>query len=330
VAAPAAEPDESSNGGAAALAADWFRAYAKYVKSAAGHSASTIDLYQQITDRVVRQELELTATQEMLTAFVQDRGSTYSDELSALNARFFSELVRVSTTFGHDLGRMTVPEGLAGFVPPPVFDPADPAGWFQALGDYGQQLSASIASAYSAVRDGANDAAPADVQAIAAEYLQRRLPQYVGEISKLYFELLNGLTELRVRSEQEFLSGVLAAASGDAAETAFELVLEAPVGEEARASLSIGNTRDEPAAIQATVSDVRRGDGIGPAFVADLVVTPKVLELAPGEEGRFMLSLRIDAERYEPGIAYVGALQILGHGEPRLEVPLRITGRPRA
>jgi hypothetical protein len=319
--------DGPSGGGAGALAAKWFTAYTDYLKRAAEQSASTIDLYQQVTDRVVRGELAPTATQEMLAAFVQTRGTAYSDQLVQLNMRLFSEMVRISTAYARELGQAVLPEAAVAPAPPPAFDAADPAGWFQQLSDYFRELSASIAAAYRAVLDrvAAGEVAPSQIEENATGHLQRRLPEYLGDLGRLYLDLLNGLTDLRVRSEQEFLSGVLERADEASAPRPFELTLSAPLGETATASLSIANTRDQLARIRCQVADVRRADGVGPAFVPDVTFAPEGPELAPGEEVSLVLTVRLDERRYDPDALYVGTLQITGHGEPRLEVPLQIT-----
>jgi hypothetical protein len=72
------------------------------------------------------------------------------------------------------------------------------------------------------------------------------------------------------------------------------------------------------------VTDVRRADGVGPAFAPDVSFAPAALELAPGEEASVALTLRLDERNYAPNALYVGTLQITGSGDPRLEVPLRI------
>jgi hypothetical protein len=330
VAAHAAEP---GGGGASALAVEWFTAYAEYLKRAAGQSASTIELYQQITDKIVRGDLAPTATQDLLAPFLQARGTAYSDELAQLNVRFFREMVRIGTAYAHELGQAVLPESAIPPAPPPAFDPSDPTGWFEDLSDYSQRLGTSMAATYQALveRAASGEVAPSQVQEAAADYLQRRLPEYVAELGRLYFELLNGLTELRVRSEQEFLTGVLDRANGAGGADAFELTLTAPLGETATASFSIGNTRDEPARIRCHVTEVRRADGVGPGFTPAVMFATESLELAPGDEARLELKLRLDEDSYEPDILYVAELQITGHGEPRLEVPLRITAtRPSA
>jgi hypothetical protein len=46
--------------------------------------------------------------------------------------------------------------------------------------------------------------------------------------------------------------------------------------------------------------------------------------LDPEQEGSVRLSLTLDAAIYTAGADYVGAVQVLRHGEPRLDLPLRI------
>ena len=71
---------------------------------------------------------------------------------------------------------------------------------------------------------------------------------------------------------------------------------------------------------------MRRADGVGPAFAPAASIAPEGLELAPGEEA----SPRDDRRAWRRATTsraslYVGTLTVTGHGEPRLEVPLRIT-----
>lgn len=329
MAAHAADPGGSPGGN---WAVEWFTAYAEYLKRSATQSASTIELYQQITDRIVRGELAPTATQDMLATFLQARGSAYSEQLARLNVHFFREMVRIGAAYAHELGQTVLPEAALPPTPPPEFDAANPAGWFQDLTDYSQRLSTSIAATYQALVDRAasGEVAPDQVRQAAADHLQRRLPEYLAELGALYFELLNGLTELRVRSEQEYLSGVLERADG-AGREAFQLSLSAPLGETATASLSIANTRDELAQVRCHVTEVRRADAVDPAFAPEVSFVPDALELEPGEEASLEVRLTLDAEAYSVDTLYVSTLVITGHGDPRLEVPLRITAtRPVA
>ena len=46
--------------------------------------------------------------------------------------------------------------------------------------------------------------------------------------------------------------------------------------------------------------------------------------LEPGQEGRVRVSLALEASRYDPRHLYVGAIQVLRHGDARLDIPLDI------
>ena len=60
--------------GTPAWAAEWSSAYTDYLRRASGQSASTLDLYQQVTEHIARGQLAPTAAQDMLPGFVQARG----------------------------------------------------------------------------------------------------------------------------------------------------------------------------------------------------------------------------------------------------------------
>ncbi len=105
------------------------------------------------------------------------------------------------------------------------------------------------------------------------------------------------------------------------------MTLVAPLGGVASASLSVANTKEERAHVRCRVTDVRRADGVGPAFTAATTIAPEQVELGPGEEVSVRVSIRLDAADYETNVLYVGELQVTGHGAPRLEVPLRITAK---
>jgi hypothetical protein len=239
--------------------------------------------------------------------------------------RFFGEMVRLSTAYLEGLGHAVMPD-LPPPPAPPRFEQSDPARWYRQLTDYSRDLGASAAESYRSVLDevAAGRVRPGEVQEAASGYLQDRVPELLRQLGELYFELLTDLNDLRADSEQEFLTGMLDRAREGQGDQAFALTLTAPLGGRAQASVSIANTRDERARIQCVTTDVRRADGVGPAFVPRLVVTPEGLELAPGEEGRLVLSVELDPGTYDPNAVYVGTLFITGHEDPRLEVPLRI------
>jgi hypothetical protein len=211
--------------------------------------------------------------------------------------------------------------------PLPKLDSSDANAWFRQIADYSHSLSTHVATSYKAFLDRvANGQIQTDgLKRVASEYLERRFPEYLQQLGRLYFDLLSDLNDLRAAGEQDFLSGTLATAGRSNAATALALNLTGPAGGVASATLSIANTRSQQATIRYRFTDVRRADGVGPSFTPRFTVTPSELDLAPAEEASLALALALDESDYEPNALYLGALHITGHGEPRLEVPLRIT-----
>ena len=309
-------------------AAEWAALYGQYLTRAAGQSARTLELYQQVLERVARGELAPTVLQDMLAGFAQARGTSYTERLTELSMRFFSGMVQISTAYSQDLAELVLPGIAVPLAPPPPFDAADPAGWFQQLTDYAGRLSADAVKTYQSLLDrvAAGGVTPGRLQQVSSDYLQRHLPEYLRRLGTLCFDLLNGLNDVRTHYEEEYLAGVLATANRPPGEEgSFALHLAAPLGRMASASLAVANTQEEPAVVRCRVTDVRRADGVGPGFSPKITIAPERLELRPGEEASLALSLRLDEADYAPGVLYVGAVHVTGHEEVPLEVPLRIT-----
>ena len=284
---------------------DWSAAYAHYLLRAAQQTARTQSLYYLVLQRVSRGELSPATLRDALTAFAERRGGDYGTRVADASARFFSGLVQIA------VGARTPP--------PPPYDPADPYGWYQRLTAYAADLQQRSLDAY---REQLERAARGDASAPVAEEYTRRAHEQVQALGRLYFELLEKTVEIGAAGEEEYLRTVLANAPADRDTPVVELT--APLGASASAVVSLENTRTDRAVIRCLVTDVRRADGIGPSFVPKIVVDPDGLMLDPEQEGSVRLSLTLDAAIYTAGADYVGAVQVLRHGEPRLDLPLRI------
>ena len=315
---------------AAAWAGKWSAWYAQYVARVGEQSQRTGNLYNEVSNAVARGELAPTAMQDMLGAFYQARGSAYSERLAELTMRFFSRLVETAAAYSKEMTEAVMP-GVPAAPPLPKLDPSNTNAWFRQITDYSHSLSTHIATSYKAFLDrvAAGQIQTDSLKRVASEYLERRFPEYLQQLGRLYFDLLSDLNDLRAAGEQDFLSGTLATGRSNAA-VALALNLTGPAGSVASATLSIANTRAQPATIRYRFTDVRRADGIGPSLAPRFSVTPAQLDLAPSEEASLTLALALDEADYEPNALYVGALHITGHGEPRLEVPLRIMLVPSA
>ncbi len=276
-------------------------------------------------------DLAPTALQDMLATFYQARGTTYSERLAALTMRFFSRLVETAAAYSKEMAEAVMP-GVPAPPPLPQLDSSDTNAWFRQLTDYSHSLSAHIATSYKSFLDrvASGQIASDSLKDVASEYLERRFPEYLRQLGRLYFDLLSELNDLRADGEQDFLSGTLTAAGRSNPSAAPALSLNGPLGGTASGTLSIANTREELALIRCQFTDVRRADGIGPAFPPKISVTPERLEVAPSKEASLNFALALDEVNYLPNTLYIGALYITGHGEPRLEIPLRIMVTPGA
>jgi hypothetical protein len=307
--------------------ADWSTSYSQYLAGSAAQSAKTLKLYQEAMELVAQGKLSPTVFQEHLPRFAQARGTEYVTRLSELGARFLSGLMGISAK-SIDLQGAEASTGVfESDLPPPHFDPSDPARWFQQLAEYAGQLSARALKAYRTQLDrvSAGKATPSEIQQTTSDYLANQLPLYLQQAGQQYLDLLKGINEIRARYEDDYFRSILATAGEHEIEPPVVLNLTGPQGGTAAASLTVANTTPQRTTIRYTVTDIRRADGQGPAFAAKITIAPEGLELDSGEEGTLQLTLQLDGSDYDPDALHVGSLHLTGEGNLHVEVKLRIT-----
>jgi hypothetical protein len=301
------------------------RRYGEYLTLSAGQSARLLELYQEVMDHVSRGVLAPSVLQNMMVPFAQARGTELAGRLSDLSMRFLGGLVQVGTAYFQQLAHLA-PEAAETLDPPPAFDSTDPAHTFQQLADYANRLRDQSWEAYLSMlrRVSSGDLDPEEVRRAASDHMEEHAPELVDRLGRLYFDLLGALSDLRAAYEEEYLEGVLAGARRDARQAASSLELRAPLGETASGSFTLENTRDEPMTVRCRATDVRRADGVNPAFSPDLRISPDTVQLAPGAEVDIRVSILLSVDDYAPEALYVGALVISRPDESLLEVPVRI------
>lgn len=304
-------------------AADWSSSYAHILAKAAAHSARSLKLYQEALELVSQGKLAPSALLDHVPSFAQSHAAAYSNKVAELGARFLTDLLRL----GLNIPGQAAPKDAD--ITPPKFDPSNTTRWFEQLAEYSGRMNAQALKAYRAQLDrvAAGDSTPSEVQNSTSEYLSQQVPSYLQSLTQAYFALLEGLNDVRAEYEEGYFRGVLAGARGEDGESPIVLRLEAPVGTTAAASLEITNTTSTPSRIRYLVRDVRRIDGVGPAFQPEIAVTPESFELQPGASGSLTLSLVLSAERFDADAWYAGMLYIIGGTDLRVEVQLRITAR---
>lgn len=305
---------------------DWSTTYSHFLSSATAQAAATLGLCQQALLKVSEGKLEPTAFQSEFPRFVQEHGAGYANKLSNLASRFLSRLVEISAAYSRQSLEFPAAGAVEAEITPPRFEPENPARWFEQFAEYAGKLNNRAVKTYRSQLDAvaSGEMTPAQVQQRAVDDLSHKLPLLLQEMTGLYFDLLNGLNEIRAGYERDYFLGVLALADRPEREPPVLLNVTAPRGETAFASLSIANTTDQKQAIRFVHTDARRIDGAEPAFKPEIGITPENLELDPGEEQRIQLSIVLNENDYDEGAPYTCTLYISGGDALRVEVDLRI------
>jgi hypothetical protein len=296
--------------------ADWAVLYSQYTARSSAQSARSLKLYQEVLERVSRGQLPPTVFQDHYSRFAHAHGAEYSRKLYELGAEFLTGLVRIGAIYSEDEGEeLEVPE-----------ISADPNQWSWQLSEYAGRLNARAMKAYRSQLDrvAAGQISPDQLQRTTSESMSRKLPGYLEQAGHLYFDLLNALNEIRAQYEDAYFLELLGA---EEKEAPVILHMKAAAGETASAALSVSNTTDAPATIRCSATEVRRTDGVGPAFAPQLSIASNNIELGPGEEGTLRLSLPLEPGIYDAGADYAGTLFISGQGDVPVEVQLRITAQ---
>jgi len=302
---------------------DWSTSYSHYLTRSAALSARALKLYLEGLDRISQGRLTPTVFQDHFPRFAQAHATEYSAQLAETGARFLSELVRLGASLGQQRHGAAPPEPETI---PPRFDPTNPVRWFEQLAEYAGQLNARAVRMYRAQLDSvaSGEATPSEVQQNTSDYLARQMPEYLQRLTHLYFDLLNSWNDVRARYEETYFRSVLGEARTEESEPPPALTLSGASGETVSASIAVTNTAVERTQIGWTLTDVRRTDGVGKAFVPDVTVFPETLELEPDEEGTLTLSLLLNPSRYDSGALYTGTLYVTGSAGFQVEVQLRI------
>ena len=305
---------------------DWSTSYSQFLARSAAHASRTLQLYQEVLACVAQGRLPATVFEEYYPSFVKANGSTYTERLTALGAEFLNRLAQLngSSSASRDESENEIPA--------PVFEPGNPARWFEQYAEYAGQLNARAVKAYRRQLDrvATGEITPEEVQQKVVGQKSRQLPEQMQRLGQLYFAMIDRLNEIRARYEEEYFLGVLALARRREDEIPTTLLLSGPLGGLAFASFSVTNSTSAGTPIHFVVTEIRRSDSVGAAFAPAITIRPEVLKLEPGEEQTFSVSLQLAPERYEPDTPYIGFLYVTGDGELRVEMRLRIVATQHA
>ena len=290
--------------------------YRRFQSRAVARSARTLARTRAVLACVSDGLLHPAAFERAYDSFVGSRGNGYAARLADVQARFLAGLVRIG--FPAESGETTSP--LA----------SDPTRWFAQLAEEAMQLRrASVAewqaevtqAARAANTDGARRVAPSGPAAGRGQGVDR-----LARIAALYLELIEGMSDVAAAGEEDYFEHVFALAHGTTSAPGVQF--SGRLGEAAETAVSIENTTAARRTVGCSVGDVRRADGVGPAFTPRVVVSPSQVVLEPGEDTQLHVTLSLDPAAFDSGAAYVGDLYIHHDGHPALHLPMRVTAAP--
>lgn len=308
----------AESGDLANAVAESSTAFAHYVLRTAAHSVRTLHLYEQVIGCVARRQIAPSAIRESLAALLQDQAAESAATAASVTTRFFVGLASCAFLPAEEADP-----------PPDVEADADAVEWFERLSEHAVKRDVRAVEIYLSqlARLSAGETTPAEFRRGISVQHSRELAE-LSRVARLWFELLGDLDDLRARSAEEHLLGAIRNANPIGFDSDV-IELAAPAGMTASKVVSLQNMRDEQAVVHCVLSDVRRADGVGPAFVPDIAITPAMLVIERNHEARIRLSVRLDETVYERDTPYIGALHMSRNGEPRIEVPLRITSQSK-
>lgn len=300
--------------------ADWSTSYSQFLTRAAGHASRTLGLYQEVLTCVAQGRLPPTVFEEYYPSFVKANGAAYTERLTALGGEFLSSLTQLDPS-GSDAR-----DEIDGEIPAPIFEPGNPARWFEQYAEYAGQLNARAVKAYRRQLDrvAMGEITPEEVQQKVVNQLSRQLPEQLQRAGQLYFAMIDRLNEIRARYEEEYFLGILALAERREQDVLITLPLSGPLGGLAFASFNVTNSTSAKTPIHYVVTEIRRSDGVGAAFAPAIAIAPEALDLDPGEEQTISVSLQLVPDRYQLDTPYTGFLYVTGDGDLRVEMRMRI------
>ena len=307
-------------------APDLLSRYQDYVERKVATARATREIYEGLLARVASGELDPRALDRGLNHFSQVHGPDYASGIAELSMRFLAGVVQAGSRYSYEL----VDEMAPGAVEPPTteppgFDPADWADSFQQLIAYAQEERAAHARALRVVMDrvARGELDPETVERVAAERSRKQVPESVTRLADLSFEMLTGLEEANTEFGMGYLRSVV---HGSRRKDSIER--SGAPGEPVEVRLVVSNDASVDTTMHCVLTDVRREDGIGPAFDPEATITPDTFDLAPDAEAQVTCSVLL-TDAFASGATYVGELRVLDGTVTVLEIPVRLrVGEP--
>ncbi len=259
--------------------------------------------------------------------------TAYSQRVAQLTADFLTGMIQMGSLYSHELIERILPGAIPrpDMTSVPKFDAATSSDWLSDLVRFATDENAVALSRLRLVMDkvASGELVPAEVQDISTQFQSERVWGSTTRLVELFLDLLSGLEEVHASFNEQYLRNVLGVGPSDppgpvGATRPDAVRVEARLGEPATIRLAVTNTEPEPIVVRCQLSGVRRADGVGPAFDPPVTTNPEYLELAPGAEATVALTVRADADHFQPDTRYEAVFRVANDSRRLLELPLNL------
>jgi hypothetical protein len=306
-------PDEPSDGWDG-----WLARFTQYVDGSAERVRRTTELNRSLTKRVADGSLPPVVVESRLAAFVGQNAEAHANEMTRLAMHFLSSLVEVNAGYVREVVESMTPDGpTTDTCEAPMFDPADDVDWYDRLDQY--------AAAQRSLLDGLIRSATASavVPERPRNASQDRSSPAVRRMADVFLDLITRLDEINTGYAHRYLEDVLAL-PGPSERSEAQATAVAALGDTATVRFAVSNNTESTAIVRCVVTDLRRDDGVGPAFVPAATITPNRFSLRSGGEETVTLSIALEAPAFVQGPVYSGGIHIMGVGDTVVDIPLRV------
>jgi len=323
----------TTSGGAHEAARDaeavaaWYARYSEYIQRSIARAGRAQDLNREVIRRVAAGQLAPSTLESHLSTFAAVHAFSYSEQVANITMAFLVGLIRAGSAYAYELVRVVLP----GAVPPPQidvpeFEPGKSADWFRDLTLFAAAENVRVTAMLRMVMEKvqAGELTPAEVQQVSSEFHAEHLLNSTSRLVELYLDLLTGLEEAHAAFSERYLQSLMGTDHSGAAHPAGAAEIVAVLGQPTSIRFAVTNTDPGPAVVECTLSEMRRADGVGPAFDPVADTTPRRLELLPEAEATVELRIHADASHFQPGALYDGVFRVASATRTLLELPLRI------
>jgi hypothetical protein len=289
-------------------AAEWQARFGRYLEHSAESLKRTAELNRELVKRIACGDIAPVIVESQLAAFMATRAASFAEEMADVTTEFLARLVGVNSWYARTLVEHARPGGAATTgVQAPRIDRTS-IDWFERLNDHAKAETAALQQLLSERQ------APEGIDA-------DDLPTTLAVTADVFLDVLTRLEDINTTYGHRYLEAVLGLTrESDKACTTLHAV--APIGETATVRFAVRNNTDERADIRCVLTDVRRSDGVGPAFEPDATIMPNGFGLAAGEEEVLTFSVRLAGSDFTAGPVYSGGIRVMGVGDSVVDIPV--------